>query len=101
MESKTIFSTLANDPEMIDLVELFVSEIPEKIDTIEQLLAAEDWEQLQRISHQLKGAAGGYGFDCLTPLASRLESAARDRELSTIQTSAESLLSDLRSVHMI
>jgi HPt (histidine-containing phosphotransfer) domain-containing protein len=72
-----LYSTLSADPDLAELVALFVAEMPERI---EQLLAAYrrgELEQLRRTAHQLKGAVGSYGFDQLTPSAARLEAAAR------------------------
>jgi HPt (histidine-containing phosphotransfer) domain-containing protein len=83
-----LYSSLADDPDMSDLIEMYVEEVPQKIAEIERLLAEERWEDLQRAAHQLKGSAGGYGFDCLTPFASQLESSIRnweDREIIDMQ----------------
>jgi HPt (histidine-containing phosphotransfer) domain-containing protein len=42
--------------------------------------ADRDWGQLTRTAHQLKGAAGSYGFHALTSYAARLEHAAKDAQ---------------------
>ncbi len=68
-------STLSNDPDMRELVELFVMELPQKIGVFESLLEDDNWARLKHVSHQLKGSAGGYGFDCVTPFAARVEQA--------------------------
>jgi len=51
--------------------------MPDRIDHVQQLLQAADWDELGRFAHQMKGAAGSYGFNQLTPLAARVETAAR------------------------
>jgi HPt (histidine-containing phosphotransfer) domain-containing protein len=38
-------------------------------------MRAEKGEALQRLAHQLKGAAGGYGFAPITDAAARVEEA--------------------------
>jgi signal transduction histidine kinase/DNA-binding response OmpR family regulator len=73
-----VYSKLAADPDLGTLVEAFVRAMPERIRTLETYASNRDWEQLKRTAHQLKGAAGSYGFDALTPYASRLEIAATD-----------------------
>ena len=39
-----------------------------------------DWKQLAKTAHQLKGAAGSYGFDEITPYVARLEAALRETQ---------------------
>jgi histidine phosphotransfer protein HptB len=69
----TIHSSLANDEMMAELVEVFVSEIPTRLQTLQSAFAANNIELLHRTAHQLKGAFGSYGFDQLTEPATRLE----------------------------
>jgi HPt (histidine-containing phosphotransfer) domain-containing protein len=73
-----VYSTLAADPMLGELVDLFMQEMPERINALETLAEARDWNQLARTAHQLKGAAGSYGFAEVTPCAARLEAAARE-----------------------
>jgi HPt (histidine-containing phosphotransfer) domain-containing protein len=48
--------------------------------TLETHAANRNWEQLARTAHQLKGAAGSYGFHEMTPCAAALEAAAQDAQ---------------------
>lgn len=68
-----IYSSFADDEMMSELVELFVSEIPDRVQTLEEAYAAPNKELLRRTAHQLKGAFGSYGFDSLTAPARKLE----------------------------
>ena len=77
-ESPGLYSTLADDPDMGELVELFVDELPDRIESMRTALAASDSDTLARCAHQLKGAAGSYGFDALTPALRQLEQLARE-----------------------
>ena len=53
-----------------------------------------DWNQLTRTAHQIKGAAGSYGVDEITPCAARLEIAAREaRQEEQILAALDELLS--------
>jgi len=70
-----IFSTFADEPDMQVLVEMFVAEVPNKINAFEAHASTRNWPKLKQLSHQLKGSAGGYGFDAVTPLVQRLETA--------------------------
>lgn len=73
-----IYSSLGSDPDFSELVEFFVAEVPDRKATLEASFASGDRELLQRTAHQIKGAAGSYGFDPLTPSAAALEAAVRD-----------------------
>ena len=75
-----VYSSLAGDPELGEIVDMFVEEMPGRIAAILEQLNAANWEGLQRTAHQLKGAAGSYGFDMITPCAGKLESAVRVSE---------------------
>lgn len=66
-------SELANDPEMAELVEMFVSELPERLKELETVWGENRYDDLKRISHQLKGASGGYGFQVIGAAAGKLE----------------------------
>lgn len=78
--AEPIYSTLLDDPEMFELVELFVSELPERLAQLEQAHSSGNMSELGRFAHQLKGAAGSYGFDAVTPFAARVERTARSGE---------------------
>lgn len=87
-----VYSHLAADPVLSELVELFVQEMPGRIDTFEALARRRDWSELARGAHQLKGAGGSYGFHDFTCYAARLEAAARDG------SPEESILAALRDL---
>ncbi|MBN2294072.1 MAG: Hpt domain-containing protein [Pirellulales bacterium] len=72
-----IYSTLGSDPDLGELVELFVDEMPDRIQNLTNLLEQSDWEELRRSAHQLKGAAGSYGFDTISPIAAVVEDKIR------------------------
>ncbi len=99
MSTTFAFSSLAADPLLGELVEMFVQEMPDRISGLENLARSRDWEELARTAHQLKGAAGSYGFHSLTPLAARLEHAAKDgRQEEEILASLNELLDLCRRV---
>jgi len=71
--TKALYSSLGNDPDLGEIVEMFVEEMPERVETMIGQLNASDWEGLRRSAHQIKGAAGSYGFDPISPCAAQLE----------------------------
>jgi len=73
-----IYSTLAYDPDLLDIVALYVQEMPGRIERLCQLLEAGRWEELRRTAHQLKGSAGSHGFEPVSLAAADLESLIKD-----------------------
>lgn len=76
-DSQPIISNFANDQDILDLVEQFVDDLPRRIAAIQQSLAQQDLDTLQRLTHQLKGSAGGYGFPDITKQAASVESSIK------------------------
>jgi HPt (histidine-containing phosphotransfer) domain-containing protein len=72
-----LYSTLGGDPDLGEIVDLFVAEMPQRVADILNLLDGARWGQLGRAAHQLKGAAGSYGFGPISPAAARVEEAVR------------------------
>ena len=50
---------------------------------------AKDFNRLKMLAHQLKGAAGGYGFPALTEAARKVEAAAATDPVSPADTTAQ------------
>lgn len=88
-----LYSEFGSDPDMSELVNRFVAEMPAKMAALERHASDKDWQALGVISHQLKGAAGSYGFHQLTTPAGRVELAARENQPEeAILASVEELL---------
>ncbi len=68
-----IHSAYASDPDYAELIGFFVDEIPQRIAALIEAYDRGDAESLRRVAHQLKGAAGSYGFHDVTPFAAVLE----------------------------
>lgn len=66
-------SEFASDPDMIELVQEFVQELPSRADSLRTLLDTSSYQDLRRVAHQLKGAAGGYGFSPISESAAKVE----------------------------
>jgi histidine phosphotransfer protein HptB len=98
---EAIYSSLAADPFMGELVEMYVAEMPDRIAALEQAFSSGDREILQRAVHQMKGAAGSYGFDPLTVSATVLESAIRENQSpETIRRTFGELIQLCRRIHV-
>ncbi|GAB5496178.1 MAG: hypothetical protein Phyf2KO_12580 [Phycisphaerales bacterium] len=73
-----IRSEFADDPDMHDLVYEYVSKMATRIEKMTTAFEQGEREQLIRLTHQLKGSGGGYGFPMLTSLAAELEKTLLD-----------------------
>jgi histidine phosphotransfer protein HptB len=78
--SEYVYSSLAVDPELGEIVEMFVEEMPGRVASLLDHFNKKDWDSLRQGAHQLKGAAGSYGFADISPSAGKLEAALRDGE---------------------
>jgi histidine phosphotransfer protein HptB len=74
-----LYSSLADDPDLAEIVEMFVQEMPDRVSAMQARFDAQQWLELERAAHQLKGAAGSYGFNQLTPAAARLEAMLKQK----------------------
>jgi HPt (histidine-containing phosphotransfer) domain-containing protein len=96
---EAIYSSLAGDPCMGELVEMYIEETPARIKTLEQAFASGDREALRTVAHQMRGAAGSYGFETLTVSAGILETAIRAGESpDAIQRAFQELIAAYRRV---
>lgn len=75
-----LFSEFADDRDMIDLVQFFVGELEQRIGAMGAAWQAGDRTRLRSLAHQLKGAAGGYGYPSITSSAAALEATLRSGE---------------------
>jgi HPt (histidine-containing phosphotransfer) domain-containing protein len=75
--NEVYYSNLSADPDLAELVDLFIAELPERLVQLNCALEAGNLVDLARFAHQLKGAGGSYGFPQLTPVAANLERLAK------------------------
>ena len=73
-----IVSDLASDPVIAPLLEKFLAELATKVDGIRAAIDAADLAEVSRIAHQIKGAAGSYGFPSITAAAEHVEATATE-----------------------
>ena len=79
-EAEPIYSSLGADPDLGEIVVMFVDEMADRRANLIAQMEAKNWEELRRAAHQLKGAAGSYGYDKISPSAAKLEAAVREAE---------------------
>jgi HPt (histidine-containing phosphotransfer) domain-containing protein len=89
-----LLSNLADDEDMIELIDFFVSEMKTRVSELESAWQSGDEKLLRDLAHQLKGAAASYGFPCITDCAGELEHAllGEQAEVSALTERVESLI---------
>jgi len=87
-------SLLAKEPHLIDLIDKFILRLPELIYSINTAYKNEEKEQFLSAVHQLKGAGGGYGYDILTELCTKVE----EQSKSSKEDNVYSLLNEFDTV---
>jgi signal transduction histidine kinase/DNA-binding NarL/FixJ family response regulator len=79
-ENPMIKSTLpTEDEEIREVVREFVDSISDRLDAMSAALTAENYDDLAKLAHALKGSGGTAGFDCFTNPAGRIEQWAKQQ----------------------
>jgi CheY-like chemotaxis protein len=73
-----VASELADDPDMCEAIDRYVVRLRATGDSLARVLAGEPLPDLIRVVHQIKGAAGGYGFPAITKAAGELEACLKE-----------------------
>ncbi|MBT8445827.1 MAG: Hpt domain-containing protein [Gammaproteobacteria bacterium] len=89
------------DPDIQDLVPGFLKNRAADLDLIAGHVADGNLDGVKIIGHSMKGAGGGYGFDAITDIGARLESAADDGDLAAIEDAANELRDYLGRVEVV
>jgi len=74
MREEPLYSTMAGDPQMIELIESFVVELPARVRELEVALVSNDLKQVEQIARTLKSRGTSYGYEIITELAGIVES---------------------------
>jgi HPt (histidine-containing phosphotransfer) domain-containing protein len=83
------------------LVPKFLTNRKKEVVTMQEALAAQDFETVRTVAHGMKGAGGSYGFDRITEIAAVVEQAAKTCDSSTIECHLPVLVSYLDRVKMV
>ena len=78
-EQSPLHSSLPSEPILCDMVDLFVDEMPRRVEWMQASFDRRDWGALECAARQLASVSGSYGFEVLRPFAAELERAIRQR----------------------
>lgn len=89
------------DPDIQDLIPGFLKNRAADLELIAGHVADGNLESVKIIGHSMKGAGGGYGFDAITDIGARLESAADSGDLAGIEGAVKELRDYLDRVEVV
>lgn len=81
------------DADLQDLVPQFVENRKKDLESLQQLLETCDMTGMAHLTHKIKGAAAGYGFNELSDYAALMEKASKANDLDALKD----LLSRMRT----
>ena len=79
-DAAPLTSNMSNDPDMTELIDLFVGGMGDRIRDLENALESGDLAILDALAHQLKGAGGSHGLPAISEAAAVVVTAARSKE---------------------
>jgi len=71
-------SAFADNPVIARILPGFFGSLDARVQALRAALAANQFEELRRLAHQIKGAGGSYGYPSITEAARKLEADARE-----------------------
>ena len=89
------------DPDLEDLIPQFLDNCRGHVEKLAAAVGGGDFETIRFLGHEMKGAGGGYGFQGISEIGGRLESAAVNRDTATAQTCIEQLSEYLLRVKLV
>jgi HPt (histidine-containing phosphotransfer) domain-containing protein len=88
------------DKDIEPIVTRFLGRKRAEIPRLRAALQGQDFEEIRRLGHDLKGAGEGFGFPDLTVVGEQLERSARSRDRKTITEQIDAMDRYLASVEV-
>ncbi len=91
-ETPVVSALPMNNARFRGIVEKFIPRLAEQNTEIQSALDAENYEELAKLAHWLKGSGGNVGFDGFTELAASLEVNAKAEDKLKAETDIDAIL---------
>jgi HPt (histidine-containing phosphotransfer) domain-containing protein len=89
------------DPEIADLVPGFLKNREKDIENMESCLGTQNFEEIERLGHSMKGSGAGYGFDGISEIGKFIEMVAKEKDIEKIKKGIEELRDYLSRVEIV
>ncbi|WP_455199849.1 ATP-binding protein [Kaarinaea lacus] len=83
--SAYVSDEFSNDPEFQELVRQFAKGLPDMMKKLSNAVEKQDWDNVQLLSHNLKGVGGNYGFPAVSHIAQQINSNLKNQQYSEIE----------------
>ena len=93
--------TPPGEPDVLgEVLQLFLDEVPKKIDVLRSAMASGDAANVQRTAHSLKGSSGNIGARAMHDVCRQLDDRAKSAELWRLQPLVDSLTVEYKKVEV-
>ena len=92
--------TVVVDSDLKEIFPLFFDNRESDIKNLKEHLANENYDKIEQIGHQLKGAGGSYGFDYITEIGKKIENLANKNNVKEIEQLIDELKSYMNTVEI-
>ncbi len=93
LREEPLFSTLADDPVMAEIIDEFLHDLPTKIRAIEHAVVDSNLADLELHARTLKSQGTGFGFEVITEVAAKIESTIKaQQDLDAVRSDVDRLV---------
>ena len=89
------------DLELIELIPTFLVNRGTDVQAMNKALKTGDYIMIERTGHGMKGAGAGFGFDAITEIGAKIESAAKIKDWEIIQKAIGDLGNYLQHLEVV
>lgn len=93
-------TTVHVDKDIEDLIPGFMANRRRDTERIDAALRTGDFDAIRMLGHSMKGSGGGYGFDAITQIGARIESAAIENNADNVAALNRELRDYLQNVNV-
>ncbi|MCC7431213.1 response regulator [bacterium] len=85
LKDELLTEYLGDDLEIQQMTMDFLSNQKTNLEKIKQLIAYEDFKEMERIGHSMKGSGGSFGFNELTKIGAGIEEASHLKDIQRLE----------------
>lgn len=89
------------EADLEDLIPGYLGNLAKNLDKIDEALQGSDFETSRVLGHNMKGSGGGYGFDYISEMGKKIESASKESDASPVQEAVAALRDYLERVDVV
>lgn len=89
------------DKELESVIPEFIERRHKDCLLLDNLLLANDMEEISRLGHRLKGTGGSYGFDVISDIGRNLEVAVAEEDLAAVDFERQALKRYLEQIRIV